>query len=334
MAEIDKPLPNTKTTVEVPGEVEIQEAIKENVEEVETKGGPVEVEMTEEGGAEVSFDPKVASMEGGENHFDNLAEFLGEEILDPLGSKLFEQYNEYKESRSDWEETYRNGLDLLGFKYERRTEPFRGASGVNHPVLAEAVTQFQAQAYKELLPSDGPVRTQVMGDANVAKEEQGKRVKDFMNYQIMDQMKEYEPEFDQMLFYLPLSGSTFKKVYYDDLLGRAVSKFVPAEDLVVPYSATSLEDATAVIHVVKTKENDLRKQQVNGFYRDVDLGSPADTESDLERKERELEGIQKTQNEDVYNILEFHVDLDLEGFEDRGQDGQPTGIKLPYIVTL
>jgi hypothetical protein len=153
MAEIDKPLPNTKTTVEVPGEVEIQEAIKENVEEVETKGGPVEVEMTEEGGAEVSFDPKVASMEGGENHFDNLAEFLGEEILDPLGSKLFEQYNEYKESRSDWEETYRNGLDLLGFKYERRTEPFRGASGVNHPVLAEAVTQFQAQAYKELLPS-------------------------------------------------------------------------------------------------------------------------------------------------------------------------------------
>jgi hypothetical protein len=217
MAEIDKPLPNTKTTVEVPGEVEIQEAIKENVEEVETKGGPVEVEMTEEGGAEVSFDPKVASMEGGENHFDNLAEFLGEEILDPLGSKLFEQYNEYKESRSDWEETYRNGLDLLGFKYERRTEPFRGASGVNHPVLAEAVTQFQAQAYKELLPSDGPVRTQVMGDANVAKEEQGKRVKDFMNYQIMDQMKEYEPEFDQMLFYLPLSGSTFKKVYYDDL---------------------------------------------------------------------------------------------------------------------
>lgn len=211
MAEIDKPLPNTKTTVEVPGEVEIQEAIKENVEEIQTDGGPVEIEMTEEGGAEVSFDPKAASPEGGEDHFENLGEFLDDSVLDPLGSKLVDQYNEYRESRADWEDTYRNGLDLLGFKYERRTEPFRGASGVNHPVLAEAVTQFQAQAYKELLPADGPVRTQIMGNADVAKEEQSKRVKDFMNYQIMDQMKEYEPEFDQMLFYLPLSGSTFKK---------------------------------------------------------------------------------------------------------------------------
>ena len=218
MATIDKPLPNTKTTVEVPGEVEVAEKIKEKVEEVETQGGPVEIEMTEEGGAEVSFDPKAASPEGGDNHFENLAEFLGEQILDPLGIKLVEQYNEYKESRGDWEQSYREGLELLGFKYERRTEPFRGASGVNHPVLAEAVTQFQAQAYKELLPSDGPVRTQILGNVDVPKEEQAKRVKDFMNYQIMDQMKQYEPEFDQMLFYLPLSGSTFKKVYYDALL--------------------------------------------------------------------------------------------------------------------
>ena len=179
MATIDKPLPNTKTTVEVPGEVEIQEAIKENVEEIQEKGGPVEIEMTEEGGAEVSFDPKVAAMEGGEDHFENLAEFLGEEILDPLGSKMVDQYNEYKESRGDWEETYRNGLELLGFKYERRTEPFRGASGVNHPVLAEAVTQFQAQAYKELLPSDGPVRTQIMGDLKCSKRRTGKTCKRF-----------------------------------------------------------------------------------------------------------------------------------------------------------
>ena len=162
MATIDKPLPNTKTTVEVPGEVEIQEAIKENVDEIQEKGGPVEIEMTEEGGAEVSFDPKVAAQEGGQDHYENLAEFLGDEVLEPLGSKMVDQYNEYKESRGDWEETYRNGLELLGFKYERRTEPFRGASGVNHPVLAEAVTQFQAQAYKELLPADGPVRTQIM----------------------------------------------------------------------------------------------------------------------------------------------------------------------------
>ena len=289
MATIDKPLPNTKTTVDVPGEVEIEEAIKEKVEEVETKGGPVEIEMTEEGGAEVSFDPAAASPEGGDNHFENLAEFLGEEVLDPLGIKLVEQYNEYKESRGDWEQSYRDGLELLGFKYERRTEPFRGASGVNHPVLAEAVTQFQAQAYKELLPSDGPVRTQILGNVDVPKEEQAKRVKDFMNYQIMDQMKEYEPEFDQMLFYLPLSGSTFKKVYYDDLLGRAVSKFVPAEDLVVPYSANSLDDAEAVVHVIKISENELRKQQVSGFYRDIELGQPPVTENQLEDKKLELE---------------------------------------------
>ena len=334
MAEIDKPLPNTKTTVEVPGEVEIQEAVKENIEEVQEKGGPVEIEMTEEGGAEVSFDPKVAAMEGGEDHFENLAEFLGDEILEPLGSKLFDQYNEYKESRGDWEQTYRNGLELLGFKYERRTEPFRGASGVNHPVLAEAVTQFQAQAYKELLPSDGPVRTQIMGDLNVQKEEQAKRVKDFMNYQIMDQMKEYEPEFDQMLFYLPLSGSTFKKVYYDDLLGRAVSKFVPAEDLIVPYSANSLDDADAVVHVIKISENELKKQQVAGFYRDVELGSPPVTENQLQDKKLELEGIQKDGQEDQYTLYEIHTNLDLEGYEDMGEGEEPTGIKLPYVVTI
>ena len=334
MATIDKPLPNTKTTVDVPGEVEIEEAIKEKVEEVETKGGPVEIEMTEEGGAEVSFDPKAASPEGGDNHFENLAEFLGEQVLDPLGSKLVEQYNEYKESRGDWEQSYREGLELLGFKYERRTEPFRGASGVNHPVLAEAVTQFQAQAYKELLPSDGPVRTQILGDVNIPKEEQAKRVKDFMNYQIMDQMKEYEPEFDQMLFYLPLSGSTFKKIYYDDLLGRAVSKFVPADDLIVPYSANSLEDAEAIIHVIKISENELRKQQVNGFYRDIELGEPPVTENQLEDKKLELEGIQKDGQEDQYTLYEVHTNLDLEGYEDVGEDGEPTGIKLPYVVTV
>ena len=334
MATIDKSLPNQKTTVELPGEAEIEEAVKEKVEEVQTQGGPVEIEMTEEGGAEVSFDPSVASPEGGQDHFENLAEFLGEGTLDELGSKLSDQYTEYKESRGDWEQSYREGLELLGFKYERRTEPFRGASGVNHPVLAEAVTQFQAQAYKELLPSDGPVRTQILGNISVEKEEQSKRVKDFMNYQIMDQMKEYEPEFDQMLFYLPLSGSTFKKVYYDDLLGRAVSKFIPADDLIVPYSANSLEDAEAIIHVVKISENDLRKQQVAGFYKDIDLGKPPVTENQLEDKKLELEGISKDGQEDQYTLLEIHTDLDLDGYEDKGEDGEPTGIKLPYIVTV
>jgi len=241
---------------------------------------------------------------------------------------------ENKESRGDWEDTYRNGLELLGFKYERRTEPFRGASGVNHPVLAEAVTQFQAQAYKELLPSDGPVRTQILGNINVPKEEQAKRVKDFMNYQIMDQMKEYEPEFDQMLFYLPLSGSTFKKVYYDDLLGRAVSKFVPADDLIVPYSANSLDDAEAVIHVVKISENELRKQQVAGFYRDVELGTPPIIQNQLEDKKLQLEGISKDGQEDQYILYEIHTNLDLEGYEDMDAMGNPTGIKLPYVITV
>jgi len=334
MAKIDKPLPNTKTTVEIPGEVEIEEAIKENVEEVQTDKGPVEIEMTEEGGAEVSFDPSAASPEGGEDHYANLAEFLGDDILDDLGSKLTDDYRDYRNSRKDWEDSYREGLDLLGFKYNRRTEPFRGASGVTHPVLAEAVTQFQATAYKELLPADGPVRAQILGDVNEAKQDQAHRVKDFMNYQLMDQMKEYEPEFDQMLFYLPLAGSTFKKVYYDQLLGRAVSKFIPADDLVVPYAATSLEDAEAVIHVIKTSKNDLRKQQVSGFYLDIDLGEPPITENELEKKEHELEGITKDKQDDIYTLIEVHTNLDLEGYEDMGEDGEPTGIKLPYVITV
>jgi hypothetical protein len=334
MAEIDKALPNTKTTVELPGEVEIQEAIKDEAEQIQTEGGPVEISMTEEGGAEISFDPSLASKSGSEDHFTNLAEFLDEGILDSLGSKLYDQYNEYKESRSDWEQSYREGLDLLGFKYERRTEPFKGASGVNHPVLAEAVTQFQAQAYKELLPAEGPVRAQILGDVTTEKQDQANRVKDFMNYQIMDQMKEYEPEFDQMLFYLPLSGSTFKKVYYDDLLGRAVSKFVPAEDLIVPYSANSLDDADAIVHVIKMSENELRKQQVSGFYRDVDLGNPPINQTELGDKKLELEGISKDGQENQYTIYEIHTDLDLEGYEDTDENGDPTGIKLPYIITI
>jgi hypothetical protein len=249
---------------------------------------------------------------------------------------MVQNYMDYKTSRKDWEQGYIQGLDLLGFKYENRTEPFQGASGATHPVMAEAVTQFQAQAYKELLPSDGPVRTQIIGVKNPATEQQAQRVKDFMNYLVMDQMKEYEAEFDSMLFHLPLAGSTFKKVYYDVNLGRAVSKFVPADELIVPYTATSLDDAEAIIHTIKISENELRKQQVNGFYRDVELGPPGNVEkNELEKKERDLEGNKKTgKNEPVYTLLECHVNLDLEGFEEVGADGQPTGIKLPYIVTV
>ena len=334
MADIDKSLPNeVKKTIEIEGpekEVEITEEIQESI----PSQGDTEITPTDDGGVEVNFEPGAFSQPQGEGHFDNLAELLPEEILGPLGSTLSQNYQDYKTSRKEWEHSYIQGLDLLGFKYEQRTEPFQGAAGATHPVLAEAVTQFQALAYKELLPADGPVRTQIIGAPTPQKEQQSKRVKEFMNYQLMDQMKEYEPEFDQMLFYLPLSGSAFKKVYYDDLLQRAVSKFVPAEDLVVPYSATSLEDAEAIIHVIKKSENDLRKQQVSGFYRDVDVGRPQDNETALEKKERELEGVKKTVNEDIFTLLECHVNLDLEGFEDRTADGEPTGIKLPYIVTL
>jgi hypothetical protein len=329
MADIDKGLPNTRTQVKVPGEeVEIKEEIKEQQ--------PVEVIPEEDGGATIDFDPSAVNVPGTESHFDNLGDILPDDVLEPLGSELKNNYMDYKMSRKEWEKAYTDGLDLLGFKYENRTEPFQGASGATHPVLAEAVTQFQATAYKELLPSDGPVRTQVLGVKTPQKDQQAHRVKDFMNYQIMDQMKEYEPEFDSMLFHLPLAGSTFKKVYYDDLLGRAVSKFVPADDLIVPYTANSLAEAEAIIHVVKISENDLRKQQVAGFYSDVELTPPGiSVNDDVSKKEKELEGTKKSGKPiPMYTLLECHVDLDLEGFEDIGPDGEPTGIKLPYIVTI
>jgi hypothetical protein len=333
MAEIDKGLPNTRTEIKIPSEDELETV---SVQEETPEKGPVEVTPEEDGGATIDFEPGAINIPGTENHFDNLADILPDDILDPIGNEMVQNYSDYKASRKDWESSYTQGLDLLGFKYENRTEPFQGASGATHPVLAEAVTQFQAQAYKELLPADGPVRTQVVGLKNPTTEQQATRVKDFMNYLVMDQMKEYEEEFDSMLFHLPLAGSTFKKVYYDVPLGRAVSKFVPADELVVPYTATSLDDAEAVIHTVKISENELRKQQVNGFYRDVELGPPSSVEkNDLEKKERELDGTKKTgRQESVYTLLECHVNLDLEGFEDMGSDNEPTGIKLPYIVTV
>jgi len=336
MADIDKALPNeVRKEFEIPGEEEIQEQVAEVAIEEQQSPDDVEVTENEDGSVDINLDPQAASPEGGDEHYANLADFLPDNVLGGLASNLTNKYQEYISSRKDWEKTYTQGLDLLGFKYDDRTEPFSGASGATHPVLAEAVTQFQALAYKELLPADGPVRTQTIGAQTPEKTQQATRVKDFMNYQIMDQMKEYEPEFDSMLFHLPLSGSTFKKVYYDEMEQRAVSKFVPADDLIVPYTATSLDDAEAIIHRVKISENELRKQQVAGFYRDIDIGKPGDKESDVEKKERELEGMSKTANDDVFTLLECHVDLDLEGFEDADQEtGEPSGIKIPYIVTV
>ena len=333
MADIDKALPNVETELKTPSDEEV--AISEQ-ETIESQAGPEDIDITQEedGSATINFDPSAVNQPGGEGHGDNLAELLPDDVLGKLGSELAENYSTYKAARSDWEDSYTKGLDLLGFKYENPTQPFTGASGATHPVLAEAVTQFQAQAYKELLPATGPVNTRVIGLANRQKEDQSVRVKEFMNYQLMDVMKEYEPEFDQMLFYLPLSGSTFKKVYYDELLGRAVSKFVPADDILVPYTATSISDSEAVIHVIKMSENDLRKKQVAGFYVDIELQPGYNEETEVEKKERELEGVKRTRDEDIFTILEIHTDLDLEGFEDKDSTGEETGIRLPYIVTL
>jgi len=334
MAEIDKSLPNVKQTINVPNPEDVEIAQQEKLVEQQEAGQPVEQIENEDGSIDINFDPNAVNPGQDAGHFANLAELLPDNILDPLGSKLYQDYTDYKTSRKEWEHSYTKGLDLLGFTYEEPTEPFKGASGATHPVLAEAVTQFQALAYKELLPAEGPVRTQILGVPNPDKEAQAQRVKQFMNYQIMDQMKEYEAEFDQMLFYLPLAGSAFKKVYYDDIMQRAVSKFVPADDLVVPYTATSLDDAESIIHIVKMSENELKKQQVGGFYRDLELNPSLLDETDVQRKERALEGASKGSDDKVYTILECHANLDLDGFEDKDETGEPTGIKLPYIVTL
>lgn len=292
------------------------------------------VEMFEDGGAVVNFgEPQQPQMQQG--HMANLAEELEDDILNDISDEVIKNFEDCRASRSDWEQTYVNGLDLLGFKYEDRTEPFQGSSGATHPVLAEAVTQFQALAYKELMPAGGPVRTQIIGLETPDKVKQSQRVKEFMNYQLMIEMKEYEPEFDQMLFNLPLSGSTFKKVYYDAVLGRCVSKFVPAEDLYVPYTSTSLDDTDCIIHKVKMTKNDLIQNQLAGLYRDIDLDGNENYENDqITEKKDELSGVDP-KNDDVYTILEAHMHLEIEGLEDVDpKTGESTGIKFPYIVTL
>ena len=330
MAEIDKPIPTISRPLTTEQETEL---VLSETEVMPTS--PTEVTEYDDGSVDINFDP-TKDLSASTEFNANIAEVIDEQELGVLGSELSQNYEDYKSSRQDWEQAYVQGLDLLGFKYEQRTEPFQGASGATHPVLAEAVTQFQAQAYKELLPAGGPVRTQVVGLDTPEIQDQADRVSEFMNYQIMDVMQEYEPEFDQMLFYLPLSGSTFKKVYYDETLGRAVSQFVQAQDLVVPYSATSLDDAESIIHVIKISANDLRKQQVAGFYRDIDLlpSDEATNADSIKDKERSLEGVNKVNPEEIFTLLECHVNLDLEGFEDKDASGEPTGIKLPYIVTI
>jgi len=282
------------------------------------------VQMMDDGSAVIGEDPAQPQIEFG----SNLAEFMTEDDLMNVSSELLGKFEDDKSSRKDWEETYTKGLDLLGFKYDERSQPFQGASGVTHPVLAEAVTQFQAQAYRELLPAGGPVRTQIIGKEDLPKQQQAERVQEFMNYQIMHVMEEYDPELDQMLFHLPLAGSAFKKVYLDNNLGRPVSKFVPADDLVVPYTATDLQSSERVTHIIKRSLNEVKKMTVSGFYRDIDLQVSTEEDRVLD-KERDLSGVSKTGYEDDnYTLLEIHTDLDLPGFEN------DSGIKLPYIVTI
>ena len=270
------------------------------------------------------------------DHNANLAEVLDQSTLGSLSSDLGGLVDEDRESRSEWEESISKGLTLLGINYEERSEPFAGASGVTHPLLSEAITQFQAQAYKEMLPPGGPVKTQILGEQSRQVEEQAQRVKDFMNFQITEVMEEFDQDTDQMLFYLPITGSTFKKVYFDPTKQRAVSKFVPAEDLVVPYHASDLRTAERYTHVVRMSENEIRKMQVGGIYRDVDLSPSEDDESDstIRGKADEIQGLRSGYSDEVFTLFEIHVDLDLEGFEDMDAEGEPTGIKLPYIVTM
>ena len=308
-----------------------------SVPQPETFDGGAEVIPDGQGGAMVQALAEAimgAEQEPEVPHNANLAELLDDGYLGELSSDLRGSYEEDLESRSEWEETYTKGLDQLGVKYEERSQPFEGASGVTHPLIAESVTQFQAQAYKELLPSGGPVKTQVLGLQDAEREEQASRVKNFMNYQIMEVMEEFDPDMDQLLFYLPLSGSTFKKVYFDEAKQRAVSTFIPAQDLVVPYAASDLATASRVTHVLRMDANEVRKMQIAGFYREVELSKYDEDESEVRQKVDEIQGTSRTYTDEIYTILEMHVDLDIEGFEDMGPNGEPTGIALPYIVTI
>jgi len=312
-------------SVEVIPEKTRQEQIKE----------AANILVTEEG---VLLDDEMIEPETPEeDFFANLAEYLDEDDLTKLSTDLTGSIKGDLESRSEWEKTYTDGLKYLGMKFdESRSQPFEGSSGVIHPILAEAVTQFQAQAYKELLPAKGPVKTQIIGMRTAETESQAERVQEFMNYYIMNVMQEYDPELDQLLFYLPLAGSAFKKIHYDFVLKRAVSKFIPPEDLVVPYESPDMFSAERVTHVISMSRNEIKKQQLSGFYADVDIPEDSYTERDDVKEEiDDIEGVEPNYTEERNrSIYEVHTILDLKGYEDLDENGEPTGLKLPYIVTI
>jgi hypothetical protein len=282
------------------------------------------------GDMEIEIEPDAES----EDDFNaNLAEFIGEDVLQSLAEELISDYDEDVASRKDWMQTYVDGLELLGMKIEERTEPWEGACGVFHPMLSEALVKFQSETMMATFPAAGPVKTQIIGKETPAKKESAQRVADDMNYQLTDVMKEYRPEHERMLWGLGLSGNAFKKVYFDPSLDRQVSFFVPAEDIVVPYGASNLESSPRITHVMRKTENELRKLQVAGFYCDVDLGTPDNVLDEVEKKIAEKMGFRATAD-DRFKLLEMNVDLDLEGYEHKDKKGEKTGIALPYVVTI
>ena len=281
-------------------------------------------------GLEIELEPKEPSDED----FDaNLAEYMNESDLTQLIGDLLGDFDSDISSRKDWVQTYVDGLELLGLKIEDRIEPWPGACGVYHPILSEAIVKFQSETMMATFPAAGPVKTQIIGKETPAKKESAERVKEDMNYQLTDVMQEYRPEHERMLWGLGLAGNAFKKVYIDPALDRQVSMYVPAEDIVVPYGASSLETSDRVTHVMRKTENELRRLQVSGFYRDIDLGTPDNILDEVEKKIAEKLGFRAT-SDDRYKILEMHVNLDLPGYEHKDDDEEPTGIALPYVVTI
>ncbi len=334
---VDRNVPSQLDPEDLAAEVELEVpgSMDDNVVSFEGMAENMDIEVTpeEDGGVTIDFDPE--DQRGmSDDFYLNLAEEMPERELGRIAGELLGEFDANKAGRQEWADAYANGLELLGFTYDERTQPFRGASGVTHPLLAEAATQFQAQAFNELLPASGPVRTTIMGSETREKQSQAQRVRQFMNYYVTSVMEDYTPDMDQMLFYLPLAGSTFKKVYYDETMGRAVSKFIPAEHLVVPYDTADLDTCPNITQVLRMSLNDLRKKQVAGFYLDIPV-IPAQEEMDSVDSELDrIDGVSPTQIDYDCTILECHVDLDIDGYEDVDEDGEPTGIKVPYVVTI
>ena len=320
---IDKPATPIDGLIEKEPEEELQIAI-ENPDSVAI--------ATEDGGMVIDFDPQE---EKPDSEFgSNLVDFIDDQELEHIGSDLISAFNMDRDSRKEWEETYTKGLDQLGLKIEERTQPWNGACGVFHPMLSEAVIRFQSQAIAEIFPAAGPVKTKIVGKITDEKEKQAQRVEDYMNYLLTYEMAEYRTETEKLLFSLPLAGSAFRKVYYDPTLGRPSGIFVPSEDVVVNYGASDLDTCERATHVMRMSSNDIRKMQVNGFYRDVEVASGDRTYTDVQEKYDELTGeMQNNSYDQRHTVLEMQVNLDLKGFEDES-NGQPTGIALPYVVTV